>query len=130
MDPVTVTRKSDGLFSINIRNNKIDVEFAENDGGRGISPTPSELLVGSLGSCIALMIDTYCRRQGYNDGEVGVNLTYEFGERPKRISSITVNLEIPKNIPERKIVVIKRIAKLCAVHGTLVNPPAIDVEIM
>ena len=83
---------------------------------------------GSLGACIAMMVQEYCDAHGYTDGDVAVNLAYELADRPKRVSSITVDVELPDGVPEEKIDVIRRVADLCPVHETLRAPPRIDVE--
>jgi putative redox protein len=100
------------------------------DGGSDQGPSPSELLVGSLGACIVLMVQRYCDRHEYRDGDVSASLTYELADGPKRVGAITIDLEIPKDVPDDKLDVIRRIAEACPIHGTLTTPPAMDLEIL
>ena len=129
MDLITVTRK-DGLeFGIRVRGHEVASDLSEADGGRDRGPSPAELLAGSLGACIAMMVQGYCQRHGY-DGDVGVSLTMELADGPKRIGRIVVDLELPDGVPEDKIEVIKRVAQRCPIHETLKNPPSLDIEVV
>jgi uncharacterized OsmC-like protein len=129
MDLIDVTRKAATEFSIRVRGHEVGSDLSEKDGGRDQGPSPVELLAGSLGVCIAMMVQGYCDRHGYTDGDVGVSLTLELADTPKRVGGIVVDVELPKDVPEDKKDVIRRIAARCPVHETLRNPPRLDVEI-
>ena len=129
MDLITVNRK-DGLeFNIRVRGHDVTSDMSAQDGGRDQGPSPAELLAGSLGTCIAMMVQGYCRRHGY-DGDVGVSLTMELADKPKRIGRIVVDLELPDGIPEDKMETIKRVAQRCPIHETLKSPPGLDIEVV
>ena len=128
MDLITVNRK-DGLeFSIRVRGHDVTSDLSENDGGRDCGPSPAELLAGSLGACIAMMVQGYCQRHGY-DGDAGVSLTMELADNPKRIGRIVVDLELPKGVPEDKKEAIKRVAERCPIHETLKSAPSVDIDV-
>ncbi|MHC4695447.1 MAG: OsmC family protein [Planctomycetota bacterium] len=129
MDLITVNRK-DGLeFSIRVRGHDLNSDMSEKDGGRDQGPSPAELLAGSLGACIAMMVQGYCRRHGY-EGDVGVSLTMELADDPKRVGRIVVDLELPEGVPDGKKEAIKRVAERCPIHETLKNPPDLDIEVV
>ena len=129
MDLITVTRKEGLEFNIRVRGHELGSDLSEKDGGRDQGPSPVELLAGSLGACIAMMVQGYCDRHGYTDGDVGVSLTLELTDAPKRVGGIVVDVELPKDVPEDKKDVVRRIAARCPVHETLRNPPRLDIEI-
>ena len=130
MDLITVSRKDGFEFQIRVRGHEVTSDMSEKDGGRGAGPSPVELFAGSLGACIAMMVQGYCDRHGYNDGDVGVNLTLELADSPKRIGGIVVDVELPSDVPEDRIDVIKRMAERCPVHETLRDPPRVDIDIV
>ena len=130
MSLISITRKAGLEFEIQVRAHQVSTDFSVDDGGEDKGPSPSEMLVGSLGACIAIMVQRYCDRHGYTDGEVSASLTYELADDPKRVGAITVDLEIPKDVPEAKYDAIRRVADACPIHGTLTNPPDVDLEIM
>ena len=129
MDLITVTRKSGAEFSIRARGHDVTSDMSISDGGRDQGLSPVELLAGSLGACIAMMVQSYCQRHGYND-DVGISLTFELADKPKRIGGIVVDLELPDGIPEDRMEAIKRMAQRCPIHETLMNPPSLDIEVV
>lgn len=129
MDLITVTRKDGQAFDIRVRGHGITSDMSVKDGGRDAGPSPVELLGGSLGACVAMMVQGYCERHGYTDGDVGVSLTLELADGPKRVGGIVVDVELPEGIPEDKKEVIRRMAERCPVHETLRDPPRVDIEV-
>ncbi|OHB72523.1 MAG: hypothetical protein A2V70_00965 [Planctomycetes bacterium RBG_13_63_9] len=128
MDLISVRRKDGFEFSIRVRGHAVTSDMSEKDGGGDQGPSPVELLAGSLGTCIAMMIQGYCQRHGY-EGDVGVHLTMELADSPKRVGAIVVDVELPEGIPEDKMTAIRRIAERCPVHETLKDPPRVDIDI-
>ena len=60
MDLISIDRKEGGAFTIKVRAHKVDTEITTKDNeGKDLGPNPSELFVGALGSCIAIMVDSY-----------------------------------------------------------------------
>ncbi|MFH1416874.1 MAG: OsmC family protein, partial [Planctomycetota bacterium] len=110
------------------RGHEVTSDMSEKDGGSDAGPSPVELLAGSLGACIGMMVQSYCKREGY-EGDVGVSLTLELASGPKRIGAIVVDVELPDGIPEDKLDAIRRMAEKCPVHETLRNPPRVDIEV-
>ena len=130
MDLITVDRQDGLKFSIRVRGHDITSDMSEKDGGRDAGPSPVELLAGSLGACIAMMVQSYCDRHGFTDGDVGVSLTLELADSPKRVGGIVVDVELPDGVPEDRKVAIRRMAERCPVHETLRDPPRLDIDIM
>jgi uncharacterized OsmC-like protein len=130
MDLIDISRKDGLAFKIQVRGHEVTSDMSEKDGGRDAGPSPVELLAGSLGACIGMMVQTYCNRHGYTDGDVGVSLTLELADAPKRVGGIVVDVELPEGIPEDRKEAIRRMAERCPVHETLTNVPRIDIDIL
>lgn len=130
MDLITVTRRAEQAFDIGVRHHTVTSDMSCADGGVDAGPAPVELLAGSLGACIAMMVQRYCESCGHSDGNVGVSLTYELADHPKRIAGIVVDVELPDGVPEDRREAIRRVAEQCVIHGTLRNPPRLDVDIL
>jgi len=129
VDLITVTREAGLEFKLNVRGHEFRSDMSLADGGRDAAPSPAELMAGSLGACIAMMVQGYCDTHGYTDGEVGVSLTVELGDSPKRVAGFVIDVELPADVPEDKRAAIMRVAEKCTIHETLVNPPRVDVDI-
>jgi putative redox protein len=129
MDLMTVTRNERQEFNFRVRGHEVCCDMSEKDGGQDRGPSPVELLAGSLGACIGMMVQTYCQRHGY-EGDVGVSLTIELADDPKRIGNIVVDVEVPESVPEDRRQAIKRVAQRCPIHETLKSPPGIDIDVV
>lgn len=128
MDLISVSRKEGKAFELRVRGHALTVDMSKEEGGSDKGLNPVELLAGSLGACIAIMVQTYCDRHGY--GDVSASLTLELADDPKRVGSIVIDLELPKDFPEDRKPAVKRLAELCPVHETLKHMPTVDLEII
>lgn len=129
MDLITIERKGGKEYSIQLRGHELTTDMSELEGGEDAGPSPVELLGCSVGACIALMVQGYCDRQGYTDGQVEVSLTMELADEPKRVGGLTIDVELPADVPENRMAAVRRIAEHCPVHATLTNPPSVDIDI-
>jgi uncharacterized OsmC-like protein len=77
-----------------------------------------------------MMVQRYCDRHGYTDGEVSATMTYELASDPIRVGAVTIDLEIPADVPEDQHEVVMRMAHACPIQATLEQPPEIDLEIV
>jgi len=128
MDLITVSRKEGRAYSVRVRGHDVTCDMSEQEGGSDAGPSPSELLACSLGTCIAIMVQSYCDRHGYADGQVDVSLTLELADEPKRVAGFIVDVELPGDVPENRMAAIRRIAEHCPVHATLTDSPRVDME--
>ncbi|MEW6249109.1 MAG: OsmC family protein [Planctomycetota bacterium] len=129
MDLITVSRKAGMEFGIRVRGHQVTSDMSARDGGRDQGPSPVELFAGALGACIAMTVQGYCTAHGY-DGDVGVSLTLELADKPKRIGRLVVDLEPPPSVPAAKREALRRVAALCPIHETLRCRPEVDIDIV
>lgn len=130
MDLMSITRREGKAFELRVREHSVIFDMSEEEGGSDLGMNPVEYLAGSLGACIAIMVQTYCDSHGYTDGDVSASLTLELADDPKRVGTIVIDLELPNDFPEDKKSAVKRVAELCPVHETLKQMPALDLEIV
>jgi uncharacterized OsmC-like protein len=130
MDLITVTKKAGPEFAIGVRGHEVISDMSEKEGGQDAGPSPAELFAGSLGACVAMLVQRYCENHGYVDGEVGLSMTLELADDPKRVAGIVVDLEVPDDLPESRREAVKRLAQHCVIHETLRNPPSVDIDIV
>jgi len=129
MDLISISRKEGQEFNVQVRGHGVPCDLSAADGGRDAGPSPVELFAGSLGACIAMMVQAYCQGHGY-EGDVDVSLTLEMADDPKRIGRIVVDVEVPDSVPEEKKAIIERVAQRCPIHETLKTPPGLDIAIV
>jgi putative redox protein len=97
---------------------RITADEPKDSGGEDAGPSPQELLAASLASCTAVTIEMYAERKGWDVGEIAVDVDYEPAHRgsPTRF---TMNVSLPKELPEDQRERLMQIAAKCPVHRTL-----------
>ena len=130
MDLISVIQKKDQKFYFAVRNHAVHSNMSAQDKNNDEASSPAELLVGSLGLCIGMMIYRHCINHNYNNEQISLDITYLLTDNPKRIKNITIDTNLPKNFPDEKKNAILNISKTCVVHNTLMNKPEVDIDIV
>lgn len=121
-DPVSFTHR------VNIRGHELTVDEPANVGGGDEGPSPQELLAASLATCMAITMEMYAKRKGWDIGVVDVTAQYTLAERgaPTRFS---VEITLPaRTTPEQRERLLA-IAARCPVHRTLEGEVVVDQHV-
>ena len=94
-------------------------------GGSGSGPRPTTLLGASLAGCVAITVEMYAERKGWDVGqvEVDVEMAYE-GPVP---TGFEVGLKLPGHLDEEQRRRLLVIATKCPVHKVLAGEAHVDV---
>ena len=101
------------------------------DGGTDTAPTPGELMLGALGSCMAITCKLYAERKGWDLQRVEVKLDYErFRGRdyPAHdgvelfVHEVREALVFHGDLDEKQLARLRDIASKCPVHRVLAFP--------
>jgi putative redox protein len=95
-------------------------------GGTNRGPSPSRLLASSLASCIAITMEMYAERKGWDLGaiEVDVDVDYE-GQVPR---SFAASIRLPENLDDEQRQRLLVIARKCPVHRALKGETEVSVS--
>jgi putative redox protein len=95
-------------------------------GGDDSGPSPTRLLGASLASCIAITVEMYAGRKGWDLGavEVDVEVGYE-GPVP---TSFEVGVKLPAELDEEQRRRLLVIASKCPVHKVLAGEAKVTVS--
>ena len=129
MDTITVTFDHGKVFRAHIRGHVVSVDQPLDNHGEDTAPTPTELLVASLGTCVGLYANSFLRRHGIDTRGVSLEVGWEKATNPDRISAFRVKLHVPAGVPEKLRAPLLRVAKSCYVHQTISGRPAVEVEL-
>ena len=75
--PVDIILQEGTRTTINVRHHEWHVDEPTEDGGTDTAPTPGEMMLGALGSCMAITCKFYAERKGWDLQRVEVKLDYE-----------------------------------------------------
>ena len=117
-------------YEIAVRGHRILVDQPADAGGEDTAPSPTELFVASLASCVAFYAGRYLTRHGHDRTGLTVSTEYEMAtDRPARVRAIRISLKVPTDLPEDRWPALAAVVSHCTVHNTLLNPPDVAIEL-
>jgi len=117
-------------YEVTVRGHRVFVDQPPEAGGNDSAPTPVELFVGSLVTCVAYYAGRYLTRHGYSRDGLAVSAGFEMAaDRPARVASIRLTVRVPDDLPPGRWPALRAVAMHCTVHNTLAVPPSIVVDL-
>jgi len=112
------TRQEGSQHTIAIRDHNLTVDETPDLGGTDTGPTPLELLAASLAGCVAVTVEMYADRKGWEVGKVEVDVEYAPAERgiPTRFEIV---LKLPRELTDEQVERLSVIAAKCPIHRML-----------
>ena len=114
-------------FEIDVRGHVIAVDQPVQDGGTDSAPTPTELFVAGLTSCVGFYARRYLVRHGLPDDGLTVTGEFDMAAKPARVDNINIEITLPKAVPADRREVLLAVASHCTVHNTLTHRPHVRV---
>jgi putative redox protein len=129
MAEILVRHERDDRFAIDVRGHQIFVDQPIADGGSDTAPTPTELLVAALASCVGFYARRYLARHDLPVEGLTVSASYTMASQPARVGHIDVNIALPQGVPDERRAALLAVASHCTVHNTLVDGPMVRVAL-
>jgi putative redox protein len=121
-----VARRREGYaHDVELEGHSLRVDEPPEQGGTDSGPRPTQLLGASLAGCIAITVEMYADRKGWDLGpvEVDVEMSYE-GPVP---TSFEVGVKLPEHLDEEQRRRLLVIATKCPVHKVLAGEAHVNV---
>jgi putative redox protein len=125
-----IARRNAGTLKhhVEMGNHRLIADEPEGEGGTDQGPSPQELLAASLASCSAVTLEMYANRKGWDVGEVIVDVDYEPAQRGSP-TKFTMEVQLPKELPEEQREKLLQIVAKCPVHRTLEGEVMFDEHV-
>ena len=130
MATITTFYKGEMLFESKLGNHSILIDVPASMGGRDRGPTPPELFVASLGSCVGAFVADYCGRAGIDTRDLTVDVSFDKAEDPTRLANLKVRVNLPYGDCAKREQAIRRVAEHCPVHETIATLEGIEIELV
>ncbi|MFI1991484.1 OsmC family protein [Actinoplanes sp. NPDC020271] len=114
-------------YEILVRGHRCTVDQPVASGGVDAGPTPTELFVAALASCVAFYAGQWLTRHGYPRTGLAVDADFDMGERPTRVTEIRLRVHVPAEVPKEQWLGLHAVASHCTVSNTLMRPPVVTV---
>ena len=117
-------------YEVAVRGHRVLVDQPADAGGQDDAPTPVELFVASLATCVAFYAGLYLARHGYSRDGLAVSADFSLAtDRPARVSSIRLTVRVPADLPAKRWPGLRAVASHCTVHNTLAVPPSVSIDL-
>ena len=117
-------------YEVTVRGHRVVVDQPAEVGGQDSAPTPTELFVASLATCVAFYAGRYLTRHGYSRAGLAVSVGYQMAsDRPARVSGIRLTVRVPAGLPPERWAALRAVVSHCTVHNSLASPPAVIIDL-
>ena len=129
MGEILVRHEHGDRFAIDIRGHRVYVDQPLAAGGADTAPTPTELLVAALASCVGFYARRYLERHGLPYDDMSVSASYDMAVKPPRVGCVDVTITLPVEVPAERWGALLAVAAHCTVHNTLEDGPAVRITL-
>ena len=121
--------RSEDRFDIEVRGHTITVDQPPEVGGGDLGPTPTELFVAGLASCVGFYARRYLRRHHLDPAGLEVTTRYRMGTKPARVAAVEMEISLPAELPPERRAGLLAQAGHCTVHTSIMHPPDIAITL-
>ena len=129
MSNITVRHVDGDRFTVEARDHVLTVDQPLAAGGDDTAPTPTELFVASLASCVAFYARRYLARHDLPTTGLRVIGAFDMAQRPARVGSISLEIILPVGVPGDQRDRMLAVASHCTVHNSLITPPEVLIAL-
>ena len=129
MPEVTVKHMGDMKFETQIGNHKLIIDVPPEMDGKDRGPTPPQLFVASLSSCIAIFAASYCNNAGINAEGLSVSLSFDKLKDPIRLANFKAQIKIPNGDVGKREKAVIHAASHCPIHETIHLPQEVEITL-
>jgi len=105
---------------------RVVVDEPREAGGADTGPAPTRLIAAGLAGCIAVTVEMYAERKGWDVGAVEVDVDAEYeGHAPR---SFAATLHLPAELSDEQRQRLLVIAGKCPVHKLLTNETQVTIS--
>ncbi|MBO1333019.1 OsmC family protein [Streptomyces sp. VRA16 Mangrove soil] len=126
---VEVTHVAHQAYAVFVRDHEFTVDQPSDAGGDNEGPTPVELFVASLASCVAYYAGRFLQRHDLPYEHLRVSADFTMADdRPARIADVCITVRPPSGLSAARLAGLLAVARHCTVHNTLEEPPRITLD--
>ena len=94
-----------------------------------MGPTPTELFVAGLATCVGFYARRYLRRHHIDPAGLEVTTSYRMGAKPARVAAVEMEIRLPAELePGRRAGLLAQAAH-CTVHNSITRTPDIAITL-
>ena len=129
MPEITVKHKDDMEFETQIGNHNLTIDIPPENNGKDRGPTPPQLFIASLSSCIAIFVASYCSNAAMQQDFNAKGLSYDKLTNPSSLGNLKAVIKIPNGDVGKREKGVIRAAELCLIQETIRLSPEVELTL-
>jgi ribosomal protein S12 methylthiotransferase accessory factor len=97
------------------------------NGGGDSAPAPFELFLASIGTCAGIYVKSFCDNRQIAAENIKIIQNIEYDKETGLPISIKLDIQLPRDFPEKYKASILHVAGLCKVKKSIANPPEFQI---
>jgi ribosomal protein S12 methylthiotransferase accessory factor len=122
-----ITFEGGKVITAHLGHHKIRTDQPVNNGGSNTAPSPFDLYMASIGTCAGVYVKSFCDNRKIPTDNIKLIQRAEYDEETGLPLSITIEIILPDDFPERYRASVISVAELCKVKKSIANPPIFKV---
>ena len=125
---IVVTHGGGKKINAEVNGFTVHTDQGPRSGGEGSAPEPFTLFLTSLATCAGIYVVSFCQARNIPTEGVRLIQDHDFDPRTGKLSRIRLEVELPKDFPEKYRDAVVRAAAACTVKKTMESPPEMLLE--
>ncbi len=96
-------------------------------GGDDTAPAPFDIFLASIGTCAGIYVKSFCDRREIPTDGIRIIQSAEYNRETGLPVNIKLEIQLPRDFPEKYKAAVINAADLCKVKKTLAAPPEFEV---
>ena len=97
------------------------------NGGDDTAPAPFDLYLASIGTCAGIYVKSFCDNRKIPTDKIKIIQKTEFSEESGLPVTLTIDIQLPADFPEKYKASVISVAELCKVKKSIANPPEFKI---
>lgn len=106
----------------------IKTDQPESNGGGGAAPSPFDLFLASVGTCVGYYVLSFCQERAIPTEQLELSMSIDKDTSTGMIGKISIDIQLPPEFPRKYWQAVKKSAELCAVKKHLQHPPLFEIN--
>jgi ribosomal protein S12 methylthiotransferase accessory factor len=108
---------------------QIRTDQPEKSGGQGSAPSPFDLFLTSIGTCVGIYVLSFCQERNISTENTRIILKTEMNSETRRVEKVIIDVNLTESFPEKYKKAVKLAADQCAVKKHILHAPDFDINV-
>jgi ribosomal protein S12 methylthiotransferase accessory factor len=122
-----ITFDGDKIVTAHTQGHAIRTDQPADNGGQGSAPAPFDLFLASIGTCAGMYVKSFCDNRKIPAEGIRIIQKTEWSKETGLPLTITLDIKLPPDFPEKYKDSIINVAELCKVKKSIANPPLFKI---